>query len=265
VRGVAVVALTALLGLTGCGGGGDDGGGASGEQAFKAVETQVAAGARAAAQRAAPRWEPVRTLSGSGTSSATVEIASNSIQWRARWSCTAGDFGLDVNGRRFGDTTCPGRKTKTAIETGAIDLDVQASGPWRILIEQQVDTPLHQPPLPGMSSATELASGPFYKMERRGNGTARLYRLSSGRLALRFEGFETAGNPQLFVWLSTAPRPRTTKQVLNAPHDQIGLLKSTLGEQNYILPADISQDSIRSVAIWCKPIQIAYTAASLSG
>jgi Electron transfer DM13 len=256
-------ALLALLALAGCGGDGDKE--SSGEQAFKAVETQVAAGARAAAQHAAPRWEALRSLSGSEDASTAAEIDSNAIQWRVRWSCSAGSFALSANGRTLASTSCPDHRTRTSIVTGMVDLRVEASGRWRLAIEQQVDTPLHDQPLSGMSSDTELASGPFYKIERRGSGMARLYRLPNGRLALRFEGFETAANPQLFVWFSTLDRPRTTKQVLTAPHVQIGLLKSTLGEQNYVLPAGTSQSSVRSVAIWCKPIQIAYTAASLSG
>jgi Electron transfer DM13 len=264
VKRVGAAALTlAALTLTACGGGGDDR--ASGEQAFKEVETQVAAGAEAAARHAAPRWEQVRRLSGSGNASTEVAIDSDAIQWRARWSCTSGSFAIRTDGRPFSTTACPGRKTKTAIDTGAIDLNVSAGGPWRLRVEQQVDTPLHDRPLAGMSPDSELASGGFYKIERRGGGTARLYRLPEGRLTLRFEHFETAANPQLFVWLSTDPRPRTTKQVLAARHNQIGLLKSTLGEQNYVLPAGIDQADVRSVAIWCKPIQIAYTAASLSG
>jgi len=264
VRAVAALLVAGVL-LIGCGGGGDGDGGASGEQAFKQVETQVAAGAKAAAERAAPRWEPVKTLSGSGDAATTVSVDSNALQWRARWSCTRGSFQLSAKDRTFGTTRCPGRKTHTAIDTGQIGLAVHASGPWRLSIEQQVDTPLHEPPLPGMNGDTELASGPFYKIERRGDGTARLYRLPDGRLGLRFEGFKTAANPQLFVWLSSADRPRTTKQVLTAPHIQLGLLTSTLGDQNYVLPAGIGEADLHSIAIWCKPIQIAYTAASLTG
>jgi Electron transfer DM13 len=263
VRGVALATLIAALALSSCGGDDDDA--ASGEQAFKEVETQVAAGAKAAAERAAPRWEPVKTLSGSGDATATVSIAEGSLQWRARWTCIRGSFQLNANEQSFGRASCPGRKMRTGIETGEISLSIRASGPWRLTVEQQVDTPLHEPALPEMSGDTELASGSFYKIERRSDGTAKVYRLPDGRTALRFEGFKTAANPQLFVWLSSADRPRTTKQVLTAPHTQIGLLKSTLGDQNYILPANIDQDSVRSVAIWCKPIQIAYTAASLTG
>jgi Electron transfer DM13 len=263
VRGVALATLIAALALSSCGGDDDDA--ASGEQAFKQVETQVAAGAKAAAEKAAPRWEPVKTLNGSGDTATTVAVDEGSLQWRARWTCTRGSFQLSANDQSLGRTSCPGHKTRTAIETGEIGLSIKATGPWRLTVEQQVDTPLHEPALPEMSGDTELASGSFYKVERRSDGTAKLYRLPDGRTALRFEGFKTAANPQLFVWLSSAERPRTTKQVLTAPHLQIGLLKSTLGDQNYVLPEGISEDYLHSVAIWCKPIQIAYTAASLTG
>ncbi|MBA3746209.1 MAG: hypothetical protein H0W96_01790 [Solirubrobacterales bacterium] len=55
-----------------------------------------------------------------------------------------------------------------------------------------------------------LARGSFYKIERKGRGSATLYRLPGGRLALRMADFATESNTDLFVWLSEARRPRTT-------------------------------------------------------
>jgi hypothetical protein len=44
---------------------------------------------------------------------------------------------------------------------------------------------------------------------------------------------------------------------------QIASLKSTLGSQNYVLPASVDEGSIRSIVIWCEPVRIAYAAATL--
>jgi hypothetical protein len=113
------------------------------------------------------------------------------------------------------------------------------------------------------ADAEVLSSGRFYPIERRGTGDVDLYRLASGRLAIRLEDFETSANTDLFVWLSEVERPRTTKQVVRSPHVELGLLKSTQGNQNYLLPEGLDSESVRSIVIWCEPIRIVYTAAAL--
>ena len=108
-----------------------------------------------------------------------------------------------------------------------------------------------------------IAAGRFYALERSGRGRASLHRLSTGRLALRFDGFATSPNTDLFVWLSSAARPRDTVRAAGSPHTVLRALKATLGEQNYLIPADVKAGDIRSVVIWCVPVRIAYTAAAL--
>ncbi len=41
-------------------------------------------------------------------------------------------------------------------------------------------------------------------------------------------------------------------------------LEATLGDQNYLLPRDVDASKLRSIVIWCEPVQIAYTAATLT-
>jgi hypothetical protein len=144
-------------------------------------------------------------------------------------------------------------------------LRVATPGAWRAVVEQQVDTALHEPALAAMRAAGSaiVARGRFYDIERFGRGEARLYRLPSGRLALRLAPFVTSANIDLHVWLSRSARPRTTVQANRAPHRDVALLKSTLGEQNYLLPDGMTPADARSVVIWCDPVQIAYTAATL--
>ena len=142
---------------------------------------------------------------------------------------------------------------------------VRATGPWRVDIQQQVTTALAEPPLPAMGrpGARVLARGRFYGVERRGRGTATLHELQDGRLALRFEGFRTSNNTDLFVWVSPASRPRTTRAAFRSPHATIAALRSTLGDQNYVLPRRLSARDVRSIVIWCEPVRIAYAAAVL--
>ncbi len=109
-----------------------------------------------------------------------------------------------------------------------------------------------------------IASGSFYKVEVRGEGTAKLYRMPDGRRILRFEGFATGENTDLFVWLSEAARPQNSATAVNTPYVEIANLKSTLGSQNYEIPASLPTEKIRSIVIWCQPVAIAYAAAALS-
>ena len=154
------------------------------------------------------------------------------------------------------------------MQTGAQRLRVDARGSWSVIVEQQIDTPLDEPPLAAMRApgARVLERAAFRSVERQGRGRALLYRLADGRGALRLQSFRTSTNTDLFVWLSTARRPRTTKQVTRARRiGKLMALKSTEGAQNYLLPAGLDLSDIRSVAIWCVPIQIVYTTAAFGG
>lgn len=253
--------VLALLALTGCGSSGD--GGAERFDPF----TQVRDRNTAYAQRASARWEPIATLTGSGASTKAFAVAREAIQWRARWRCDTGRLKLTAtaSGRTVAEATCPAHGIGTDVRTGAQELRVQASGRWRVTLEQQVDTPLREPPLKSMRSpaARVLAAGRFYGLERPGRGGAALYRLPGGRLALRLDGFATSANSDLYVWLSAAAKPRNTVQAARAPHRVLAPLKSTIGEQNYLIPRGLDASRIRSVVIWCVPVRIAYTAAPL--
>jgi hypothetical protein len=263
-RRLALPALVVAV-LAGCGG---DDESRKGEDAFRAVERDL--GRRANPSEAAPRWEPLAVIRSTGRATKTFTVDAGAIQWRARWRCTEGRFDLTLtpppdDGNPFARSRCPRRGEAVSVNTGEQRLEVDAEGPWRLTVYQQVTTPLVEPPLPAMRNpaASVLARGAFYGIERRGRGDAHLYRLPDGRLALRFEHFRVSANSDLFVWLSEAARPRTTREVLRAPHVQIASLKSTLGSQNYVLPDSVDESSIRSIVIWCEPVRIAYAAVTL--
>ncbi len=265
-RRTAGAALAALIAVSGCGGEDDD----SGPDPFTKVEQRERGRDAKAQATVAPRWEQVTPVRGSGNASRTVQIARDAVQWRVRWRCTLGDFALRLTpppreGNPLAKGSCAGTGTALSVDTGKLRLGVRTAGPWRATVAQQVTKPLAQPPLPAMKAkrARVLASGRFYPVERRGGGEVDLYRLAGGRLALRFEGFKTSANTDLFVWLSKARRPKTTKQALRSRHNEFAPLKSTGGDQNYLLPKGASAKSVRSIVIWCRPVRIAYTAARL--
>ena len=220
---------------------------------------------------AAPRWETVATFSGGAPQVVPeLSILPGAIQWRVRWSCESGDLSISTTPppRRPGpivDSPCPKSGEAFSIHTGLVRLDVDASGPWKAIIDQQVDIPLDEPPPPDVAGAQVAGEGAFYDVEKSGKGNARLFRLDDGRRILRFEDCEVSNNTDLFVWLTDAAEPRTSAEAVKAQRVVLGNLKSTLGNQNYEVPADVPPERMRSVVIWCEPVAIVYSAARLAG
>ena len=258
---LAILAAGALLAVAGCG---DDDDGESGDRFTQIPKRTV----EAPKDQTAPRWQRIAAFSGRDSSTETVNVSAKALQWRARWRCSAGRFELAVTPRpRAGNAretgSCPGRETAVLASTGRQTLAIDASAAWRLVVEEEVRTPLHERPLAGMRESSPVARGRFYKIDVRGAGRAELYRVSGGRHALRMEGFATEPNPSLVVWVSEASAPRTTREAFDAPHVEVRALKSTLGDQNYLLPSDVEPGRVRSVVVWNKPSRVAYTAATL--
>ncbi|MDQ3720891.1 MAG: DM13 domain-containing protein [Actinomycetota bacterium] len=168
-------------------------------------------------------------------------------------------------GRAQAGSSCASSGKSTFSHTGPTRLTVGAPGRWRAVVEQQLDIPLREPALAAMRSAgaRTLARGRFDPVESPGDGRASLYRLPNDRLALRLEDLRTAAYPDLFVWVSEARDPTTSAQAVAAPHVELGPLKSTRGDQNYLLPKGLDRHAVASVVIWRAPTRMAYTAAAL--
>jgi len=220
-------------------------------------------------QRGAPRWETVVTLTGTGAANPPAfPILRDSLQWRVRWRCETRTLRVTTDppprrGLPLVDGACPASGEGFAIVTGDVRLTITATGPWEVIVDQQVDTPLREPPFEGMATAPLLAEGAFYPIEKEAKGTARLYKRADGASVLRLEDFEVSNNVDLYVWLSEATAPRTSADAVAAPHVVLGNLKSTVGNQNYVLP-DIPLERVRSLVVWCEPVRIAYGATTFS-
>lgn len=214
-----------------------------------------------------PRWEHLTTLSGSGPATEALAVDPDAIQWRARWTCQSGHLSVSVpdSDPALVDAACPGEGDAYGIDTGEVRLEVDAAGAWQLEVEQQVETPLREPPLDAMNApgAQVLARGSFHGIERHGEGSALLYRLDDGRLALRFEDFGTVATDGIAVWVSAVADPATSREVFEHPYVELGPIKATAGEQNYLLPPDLDADQALSVVIWCVPQRIAFAAAPL--
>ncbi|MGH9149863.1 MAG: DM13 domain-containing protein, partial [Acidimicrobiales bacterium] len=222
--------------------------------------------------QAAPRWEALATFSGTGPSQTQPFFVGDRRavqQWRANWTCQTATLRVTTSppparGGPLLDVACPGNGRVVSIQEGELRLAVEASGPWALMLEQEVTSAINEPLLAGMAGAPVVRQGSFNRVEKPGSGTATLYRLPSGERALRLDPFEVATNTDLFIWLSEAADPRTSADAVAVPRVVLAELKSTLGPQNYLLPADLPTERVRSVIIWCEPVRVAYIAAALS-
>jgi hypothetical protein len=113
------------------------------------------------------------------------------------------------------------------------------------------------------SEPVELASGTFVSREHETTGTVRVLRLPDDRVIVRFEDFETSNGPVLVVWLS-----QNTADGDDAAFDDhyfsLGPLKGNIGDQNYVVPAEVDPTGWTSVVVWCDRFNVSFGAANLS-
>ena len=195
-----------------------------------------------AADKVAPRWEEVARFAGTGDQRTDgFDIAPDAIQWRVTLACTDGTVRVGLDGEPVGAwPSCPaarGTPSGSRSAPARPSLDVDATGAWEIVVDQQVDTPVAEPALAGMTDATRRATGDFYGIDQKGSGTATLYRLPGGgrrpapRPVRRHQELrpvrvgERGGRAHAPV-----PRPCT------APTCRSSRLTATAGAQNYLLP-----------------------------
>jgi hypothetical protein len=258
--GVLLVA-SGLLALPGCG---DD----DETDRFQQIPKRTIV---APADETAPRWQQIARLRGSGDATERVTVSKDALQWRVRWGCDdRGRIDIRVTPRPAGSDgaaggRCPDRDSAIWVGAGAHTVDVRASGRFRVIVEEELRTPLREPAPAAVRSgaARELARGVFQPIELKGRGKAVLYELPGGRLLVRMEGFGTDPNPDLDVWLSEAAQPTTTQRIFRAAHTTVAPLKSTIGDQNYLLPAGTDAERIRGIAVVNNPERIVYAAARL--
>ncbi|MFP5316822.1 MAG: DM13 domain-containing protein [Acidimicrobiia bacterium] len=217
--------------------------------------------------KVAPRWERLARFTGTGSQrTPTFTVAGHALQWRVTATCSGIRLRVRVEGGAapLAEPGCPGRAFGFSIREGPAALDVDAAGHWEVVVDQQVETPAAEAPLEGMTDRSVAARGDFYGIDQEGKGTARLWRLPGGRLALRLEPFFVTPNTDLYVWVSQTAAPKTSAEVFHSDHRQIAELTASAGRQNYLLPADVDARRVRSVIIWCEPVRTAYAAATLA-
>ena len=230
--------------------------------------TAAGAGSEKTVLRSSPWWQEVDSFDGVGTTTTPAfEIQEDAIQWRVGWTCKEGRLVVRAPGspEPLIDARCPGKATTEA--AGKIDggLEVTADGPWQLRVEQQIDVPLDEPPLPAMTGpdAVKVATGDFYRVDQVGNGQVIIYRLPDGRHALRLQGFYVTPNIDLEIRLSPLRAPKTTREFRSAPSKLVKFLDVTAGSMNFAVPRGVDPTRYRSVVIWCEQVVSAYAAAAL--
>ncbi len=217
--------------------------------------------------RSQPWWQGVTTLEGVGptTAAAPFTIDPDAIQWRATPTCQTGRLLVRAPGQADPvlDATCPVSEVGYGTGTGSVSLEVTADGPWQLQIEQQVDVPLVEPPLPGMTEPAAVMTGEFYRVDQVGMGTATIYRLPDSSYALRLDDFFVTSNTDLELQLSPLEAPQTTEEVRDARSGTIAALDVTAGSLNFALPPGLNPADFRSLVIWCERTRNAYAAATL--
>ncbi len=217
--------------------------------------------------RSYPWWQRVDSSRGVGAATRAIVIDGSALQWRVKWSCEWGRLVMATPGqeRPLVDATCPGSGAGYSSQPGPTSLEIGADGPWQLEVEQQLDLPLAEPPLPAMAAATtaRVASGSFYDIDQVGRGMVHVYRFEDGH-ALRLEDFFVTPNVDLEIRLSPLPAPGSTDEYLSVPSVLVSRLDVTAGSMNFVLPPTVDPTRYRSVVIWCPPVLSAYAAAALA-
>ena len=223
-------------------------------------------------RRSFPWWQEVEKFSGSGdTTTDAFTISERALQWRVVWECNEKPFtvrALDADGRAVGHDlveaeACPDIGSGFSVRTGETKLEINTGAPWKVTVEQQLDLPLHEPVTPEMKEGKVVATGTFYDMERDGEGTMSVYRLKDGTMMLRLENFYVTANVDLEIDVSNRSKPTDAGEFLSGEQERISMLPITTGDMNFEVPPEVDTRQWKSIVIYCRPLSIAYTAATL--
>lgn len=115
------------------------------------------------------------------------------------------------------------------------------------------------------SEPVALSSGQFGEIDviHKGQGKATLFKLADGKRVLRLEDFSVTNGPDLYVYLSGHPAPRTGEQV-HQDGFEVAQLKGNIGNHNYELPDELDLSKFKSVVIYCRRFSVVFSTAELA-
>lgn len=134
----------------------------------------------------------------------------------------------------------------------------------QVAVTDNKDAPESEQEMGEMETASVLVTGNFIDIDplHWGNGSATIYQLSEQQRVLRFQDYSSARGGDVFVYLSRDPEPRTAVE-MGVDFLDLGRLKGNIGNQNYILPANLDLSGYRSVVIFCRQFNTVITVANL--
>lgn len=168
-----------------------------------------------------------------------------------------------------------------AVVAGVVVLSVVVVGaalfqPWRIFTSSSVYEALPAAPAPASAQApvtpppatpeapVVLGSGTFQSQEHETTGTAQLVRLADGSHLLRLEDLASSDGPDVKVWLSSLPAGGDWFKYRSGRYVDLGAVKATHGNHNYLLPPGTDITGLTSVVLWCDRFSVAFGSAPLT-
>lgn len=134
------------------------------------------------------------------------------------------------------------------------------TGIYTYFIRTEVMEPLPPAAISEPDSMSIVASGSFGEIDfiHKGSGSAKLIRIVEDKI-LRLDDFSVTSGPDLYVYLARSESPTNDLGSLGDFVD-LGPLKGTMGNQNYVIPSGVSDDN-RTVVIWCKRFSVLFSYA----
>lgn len=120
--------------------------------------------------------------------------------------------------------------------------------------------------MPQLQGPALYKTGTFTTIDavRRAQGSVKVYQLADNSWLIRLEGFEVRNGPQLHLFLSANPQPRTPEELREGGLGfDWGPLKGTIGNQNFALPAGFDMAAVQSVVIFSVPYQEVFSSAQI--
>lgn len=133
-------------------------------------------------------------------------------------------------------------------------------------LEEPSVVPADDQALPAMQGPTIYARGTFSEIDavHKTEGSVVIYQKADGSWLVRLEDFSVRSGPQLHLFLSAHPEPRSPEEVrLDDLALDWGPLKGTLGSQHYELPAGFDMSAVRSVVIYSVTYQDVFGSAQI--
>jgi hypothetical protein len=152
----------------------------------------------------------------------------------------------------------------TALIAGLVGF-IAGNAFWYLASPLWIDRVVDEALPPELRVAT-LATGSFSGADatHRGSGTATLFESATGARALRFTDFSVTNGPDLKVWLVKAKNVASSGDVTASQWRALGPLKGNIGDQNYLIPADVPLEEYGSVVVWCEQFSVLFASATLA-